>query len=265
MTSLALLPAVSVAASATAASPAVSARYSHVRTLDLIEPLLADGWQVRKQTVARSLVTAPEHRAHEIRLSFGDRRMVGDSVPEVIIRNGADGATALNLSAGLFRLVCSNGLTVGAASFSANIRHVGRDLQTRVLAAARDIAAKTEELPEIVARWSERKLSVAETVEFNRRAAALRWNEPNLTVEMTGMSSSVFGSARRVGDYGSDLWRTFNRAQESLIKGGVRVRRSLPLIGVDYVEGRARAVSSIDTAARLNTDLWNLAAEFSNN
>lgn len=259
--SLDLLPAVAVAASSNTASPAVSARYSHVRTLDLIEPLLAEGWQVRKQTVARSSVIAPEHRAHEIRLSFGDRRMVGDSVPEVIVRNGADGATALNLSAGLFRLVCSNGLTVGAASFSASIRHVGRDLQTRVLAAARNIAAKTEQLPEIVGKWSSTTLSHAERVEFNRRAAALRWDAPNLTVDMAWAG---FGAPQRQEDAGADLWRTFNRAQESLIRGGVTIYRQQPMIGREIVAQRARAVSSIDTAARLNADLWNLAAEFAN-
>ena len=254
-----LIPSVFTAASSNTASPAVSTRYSHVRTLDLIEPLLADGWVIRKQTVARSSVVAPEHRAHEIRLAAAGQRQVGDSIPEIIIRNGADGATALSVSAGLFRLICANGLTVGAASFEARVRHVGVDLQQRVITAARQIAAKTEELPEIVSKWSERILSWHERTEFNRRASALRWSEANLTVDMT-----TFGMPLRNADAGADLWRTFNRAQESIIRGGVPISRHLPTIGNEIVTRRARAVSSIDAAARLNADLWNLAAEFSN-
>jgi hypothetical protein len=259
MTTIDLLPAVSIAASSNTASPAVSSRYAHVRTLDVLQPLLDEGWTIRKQSVARSLVVAPEHRAHEIRLAPAGLRQVGDSIPEVIVRNGADGATALSVSAGLFRLVCANGLTVGAASFEARVRHVGADLQTRVIAAARQIADKTQELPEIVAKWSERKLSVAESVEFNRRASSLRWSDANLTVDMTG-----FGRVHRDGDFGADLWRTFNRAQESLIRGGVLVSRHLPQIDREIVTRRARGVTSIDAAARLNADLWNLAAEFAN-
>ena len=254
-----LIPSVFTAASSVTASPAVSTRYSHVRTLDVLQPLLDEGWTVRKQTVARSSVVLPEHRAHEIRLAPAGLRQVGDSIPEVIIRNGADGATALSVRAGLFRLVCANGLTVGSASFEARVRHVGVDLQRRVIAAARDIATKTEQLPEIVAKWSERTLSWAERTEFNRRAAALRWSDANLSVDM-----SWFGMPLRNDDAGADLWRTFNRAQESVIRGGVPISRHLPTIGTEIVTRRARAVSSIDAAARLNADLWNLAAEFSN-
>jgi hypothetical protein len=259
MTTTDLLPGVFTAASSNTASPAVSARYSHVRTLDLIEPLLADGWVIRKQTVARSTVVLPEHRAHEIRLAPAGLRQVGDSIPEIIIGNAADGCHALPISAGMFRLVCANGLTVGSAGFSVRVRHVGANLQERVIAAVRQIADKTQELPEIVARWSERTLSWHERTEFNRRAAALRWNEANLTVDMT-----QFGMPLRNDDAGADLWRTFNRAQESVIRGGVQVSRHLPAIGNEIVTRRARGVTSIDTAARLNADLWNLAAEFSN-
>jgi hypothetical protein len=261
MTTTDLLPGVFAAASSNTASPAVSSRYAHVRTLDVLQPLLDEGWTVRRQAVALSTVVLPEHRAHEIRLAPAGLRQVGDSIPEVIVRNGADGATALSVSAGLFRLVCANGLTVGSASFEARVRHVGVDLQTRVITAARDIAAKTEQLPEIVARWSERTLSWAERVEFNRRAAALRWSEANLTVDM---GPAGFGTVLRHEDAGPDLWRTFNRAQESVIRGGVMVSRHLPQIDREIVTRRARAVSSIDAAARLNTSLWNLAAEFAN-
>jgi hypothetical protein len=254
-----LLPGVFTAVSSNTASPAVSSRYAHVRTLDVLQPLLDEGWTVRRQIVAQSHVILPEHRAHEIRLAAAGQRQVGDSIPEIIIRNGADGATALSVSAGLFRLICANGLSVGAASFEVRVRHVGVDLQQRVITAARQIAAKTEELPEIVSKWSERALSWHERTEFNRRAAALRWSEANLTVDMTS-----FGMPLRYEDSGADLWRTFNRAQESVIRGGIKVSRHLPQIGTEIVTRRARAVSSIDTAARLNADLWLLAEEFAN-
>ena len=60
---------------------------------------------------------------------------------------------------------------------------------------------------------------------------------------------------RRVDDRGSDLWSTFNRIQENLVKGGLNGRNT---------RGRrqsTRPVQGIDQNVRLNRALWMLAEE----
>ena len=54
---------------------------------------------------------------------------MGDTLVEAIIRNSHNGMTTLGVSAGLHRLVCSNGLTVPTAlAESFNVRHQRFDL-----------------------------------------------------------------------------------------------------------------------------------------
>lgn len=64
-------------------------------------------------------------------------------------------------------------------------------------------------------------------------------------------------AARRVDDNGPDLWRTFNRIQENLIKGGLTGR------SVNQETGRVRRaatreVAGIDSNTKLNQALWTL-------
>ncbi|SET65188.1 protein of unknown function [Nitrosospira multiformis] len=60
---------------------------------------------------------------------------------------------------------------------------------------------------------------------------------------------------RRFSDRASNMWTTFSRVQESLIKGGIRRRSksgsSLP----------THAVNGIDQNVKLNRALWILAEE----
>lgn len=61
--------------------------------------------------------------------------------------------------------------------------------------------------------------------------------------------------ARRFDDRALDLWTTFSRVQENMIKGGLHGRNG---------NGRSmttRAVTGIDQNVKLNRALWVLAEE----
>jgi hypothetical protein len=58
---------------------------------------------------------------------------------------------------------------------------------------------------------------------------------------------------RRFDDRGSDLWSTFNRIQENLVKGGLNGRSA------QGRRQRTRPVQGIDQNLRLNRALWMLA------
>ena len=59
---------------------------------------------------------------------------VGDSHPEVVLLNAHDGTSSYQLHAGLFRLVCLNGLTVSDANFGQiKVGHSGRSVLDKVI------------------------------------------------------------------------------------------------------------------------------------
>ncbi|MCY1297040.1 hypothetical protein D9M70_464620 [compost metagenome] len=83
-----------------------------------------------------------------------------------------------------------------------------------------------------------------------RSALALKYDTPNQVVPITEAQVLM---PRRVDDRGSDLWSTFNRIQENLVKGGLNGRSA---------HGRrqsTRPVQGIDQNLRLNRALWMLA------
>lgn len=61
--------------------------------------------------------------------------------------------------------------------------------------------------------------------------------------------------ARRPDDLGHDLWTTFQRTQENLMRGGQPGR------SVQGRRTRTRAIGSIDRNVSLNRALWTLAEE----
>lgn len=65
---------------------------------------------------------------------------------------------------------------------------------------------------------------------------------------------------RRSDDNKNDLWTTFNRIQENIIKGGINIVTKNEKGDLNL--RRTRAVKAIDRDARLNKELMTLALKF---
>ena len=101
--------------------------------------------------------------------------------------------------------------------------------------------------------WENTKLNEAQMLDFASKAMLLR--DSILTVK----PEQLLQARRSVDIENDNLWKTFNRVQENLIRGGVD--------GLNE-GGRRRstkAVSSIDTDMRINRKLWTLADSFAQN
>ncbi len=101
-------------------------------------------------------------------------------------------------------------------------------------------------------RWSRIRLCPERQQALARRAALLRWDDAVFTDDLL--------TTRRDEDRGDDLWTVFNRAQESVLRGGIAVTRY-----VDNTLTRTRRATPVRGAlqqVRLNEQLWNLAEEF---
>jgi hypothetical protein len=240
---------------ATEAYHGMSARYAYIPTVAVIDGMKRYGFQpfAASQSVVR-VQDRKEHAKHMIRFRSQDTAVsVGGTFPEVVLINSHDGSSAYKLMAGIFRLVCSNGLIVADSMIgSINVRHTGNVIE--------DVASGSVQLVEnmpaaidAVARWQQIQLSAAEQSAFAEAAHVIRFADAEGRVD-TPIHSEQLLRTRRYDDRSADLWSVFNRVQENVIKGGLSA----------YKSGAAqrtttRTVKGIDQDVRLNRALWTLA------
>jgi hypothetical protein len=116
---------------------------------------------------------------------------------------------------------------------------------------ALQMTERFESLAAQIERMEQRRLLKDEQLKFAERALELRY--PKGTV--SGLEPAQLLGARRTEDIGEDLWRVTNRVQENLLRGGL-VRRTTTGRLV-----RSRSITAIAQDVRINSGIWDLAAE----
>jgi hypothetical protein len=231
---------------ATSASPKMTDKYTFVPTDQVLEFFDREGWQIAsvKQT-GKGI-----HSLHEIRFRNSELPKVGDTLVEAIVKNSHNGTSAFSLSAGLFRLVCSNGLTVPTAvaeKFTMRHNHFQLD---DVKELADNFSKKLPLIENSVSRMMSRELSTEEKIKFVQESAKIRFNS-----EKTFSDMEIAGllTPNRNEDEGDDLWRVFNTVQEKFIRGGVQVSNQRGKTS------KMRKIDNIISQNTINTKLWELA------
>ena len=233
---------------ATAPSPKMSNKYVFVPTMDIMENFEREGWEL----ATAKQIGRGQHAVHELRFRNGQLPKVGDTLVEAVIKNSHNGMATFSVSAGLHRLVCSNGLTVPTAlAESFNIRHSRFDLD-EVKRLTESFAGKLPKIEGSVKRMMEREMTIDEKIEFVRKSVGIRFGQDKVLNEL-----QIVGllTPNRDEDQGDDLWTTFNVVQEKYIRGGIettsqRGRRT-----------KLRGLENIMAVNQVNTKLWTLAEE----
>jgi len=182
---------------------------------------------------------------------------VGDSRPELVLVNSHDRSSAYQMHAGMYRLICSNGMVVSDSTFErVSIRHTG--------SAAADVAEASvklvENIPAIVAKVAQLKARImtpAEIAALSITAATLRFGDD---CSLWPIRAAMLLTPKRHEDNRNDLWTVYNRIQENLIKGGVKDYSIRKPDGKRF--GKTRAVVSIATSLDINKKLWDAAVSF---
>jgi len=231
----------------------VSEKYSHIPTERVMDDMEALGWNVvdAKEIKARKNQGFQKHM-----LIFANPEIVingadGDTVfPRILLTNSHDGKNAFSFQAGLFRLVCSNGLVIADEQFGKmKIRHMGYDFE----ALQSLITEMVEKLPltvESMNRFKNKQLSEDQKQKFALEALGLRFDTDNKTFNV-----DEFLTPTRKEDEGNDLWSVFNLVQEKLVNGMV-----------DYRAGsknrKARRIKNFQQDVKLNSELYELALAY---
>lgn len=258
------------AAFSNSASPETSSRYGFVNTADAITILQDNGFEpvraIQKPSRKGSSVLFNDHM-----ITFNAPKAYDGSGErgELILYNSHNAKSSLKLFAGAFRLICSNGIVAGEG-FEAKLRHsllTANSFNDLVNDQAKALPA----LMDSIERLKSIALDPKQVLDFAYDAAALRWSlDPNSELTNTTETESLRGSfatkqtlmdmnaTRRYGDAGADLWTVFNKAQESLIRGGVRIR-SYTDRNQHGANRKARPIAALAETVRVNRKLWDLA------
>jgi hypothetical protein len=127
------------------------------------------------------------------------------------------------------------------------VRHSG-NVVDEVIEGSYRVLDDLKEIGSRIADYKSTALTRGEQMAFANAALQLRWEEGKAPV----LPEQII-APQRYADRGTDLWTTFNVAQERLVKGGVRGR------GATGRRMTTREVGGVTENVRLNRALWTLA------
>ena len=244
------------------ASSEVSKHYTHIPTNQVIDDMRKLGWGVieAKQVAARKTATAGFQK-HMMVFRHPDLMVEGkdgDNVwPQIIMTNSHDGKNSFTFQAGMYRLVCSNGLVIADEEFgSMKIRHMGYDFNTL----RETISEMVDKLPLTVDSMNKFKattLDKNQKYDLARKALETRFKvqENQKVDQLYKINLDEFLTPVRKEDAGDDLWSVFNLVQERVVTGDF-----------EYVSGakmrKAREIKNFKQDLKVNQELFEVAKEF---
>ncbi|MFR9754074.1 DUF932 domain-containing protein [Nocardia sp. 004] len=230
-----------------------SERYGFIPTIEVLRGLEREGF--RPFAVAQTRTRDEGHRdytKHMIRLRHANTVEAAEA-NEIVLLNSHNGTSAYQMLAGMLRFVCANGMVVGDIVEDVRVRHSG-NVADEVIEGAYTVLDQFEVVEDSREQMKALTMAPAEQALFAEAARIARWGDPTESpANYAPIAAQSLLRPRRVADSGDDLWSTFNRVQENVIRGGLSGRTRTD------TRTRTRTVNSVTTDVKLNRALWHLA------
>lgn len=237
-----------------------SDRYTHIPTSDIVEHLMQSGYGVF--AVQQGGSRDEEKRGftkHLIRFrNLNEQVQVGGTHNEIVLLNSHDGTSAYRLMAGVFRLICSNGMIVCQSCVEdIRIKHSG-DILGEVSEGVQRIRIQLPTVSGAIADMQSVELTPNEQSIFARAALTAKYGE-----EVPAIQPEAILSPRRQEDRKPDLWTVLNKTQENIVLGGQRytAETATPTGQIRRSRRTTRPVNGVDGNTNVNRALWQLAEE----
>ena len=238
----------------------VSKHYTHIPTTKVINDMRTLGWDVvdAKEVKARKAATrgVQKHlvvfRNPDVVINGDD----GDTVfPQILLTNSHDGKNSFTFTAGLFRMICENGLVISTQQFEdVKMRHMGytfEDLQENI----REMVERLPLTVDSMNKMKEIEMGQESALDFAKKALATRFSKDEVKRIKVDLKDLL--NPTRKEDMGNDVWSVFNVVQEKIIHGGF-----------EYIAGtkvrKARQVKNFKQDQKINKELFTLALEYAN-
>ena len=229
-------------------------KYGQLTTATVIDALRTEGYEVTN-AFAQSVRAGKRptiHNKHCVRLShrdFLDTLSPEETRPEIVIVNSQDGSSSFRIMAGIFRLVCSNGLIV-ASDMTANQRvcHWKGNSLEDVITASLMVAEQAKQSYDLIEQMKATNLTEKQQLEYAIKAANVRLNLTNPSE--VKYPENLLLPRRHEDNLTPSVWNTFNVVQENCIKGG-------QLVGSRIL----RPLTNISQNVTVNKTLWQNAVD----
>ena len=235
----------------------LSNHYSFVPTMNVVRDLQTMGWDCvdAKQVKARKKSTNG-YQKHMLTFEHPKYKVEGvEEYPQLLLTNSHDGGNAFQLSAGIFRLVCSNGLVIKTEDYGTQrLIHKGYSFEAVQEMVEGFIATIDETMTRITA-MKRTQLDKDQMTEFAKQAALLRftsksYNEEN--IDKVVYIDELLDATRKEDD-GNAVWEVFNRVQERLVGGNYHYK------GTKDKPRKARPIKNFQQSFEVNKKLSELA------
>ena len=235
----------------------LSKHYSFVPTSRVINDLRTMGWNpVDAVQVKARKQSTNGYQKHMVTFENESYKTEGATeYPQLLLTNSHDGGNAFTLSAGIFRLVCSNGLVIKTEDYgTSRLVHKGYSFEA-IQNLVNDFVATIDETLTRITAMKEVELTKEQQIEFAKTAALLRftekaYNEENIS-KVVDLDDLL--SYERKEDEGNGLWEVYNRVQESLVQG------KFHYIGGNKKSRKARPIKNFKQSIHVNQKLSELA------
>ena len=258
----------------------LSKHYSFVPTIDVVNDLRTLGYDCVDATQVKSRKKStngyqkhmltfehPDHKVDqvkEVELADGTTEtqvLPAEEYPQLLLTNSHDGGNAFTLSAGIFRLVCSNGLVIKTEDYgTARLVHKGYSFE-----AVQKLVKEFEEtMGEVLTKITAMKkveLTKQQQIEFAKQAALLRftaksYNEDNIS-DVVDIDDLL--NVDRKEDAGNGLYEVFNRVQESIVQGKYSYSSNGKVKDANTKTRKARPIKNFKQSINVNQKLSELA------
>ena len=218
----------------------LSRHYTHIPTSRVMEDMAKLGWGVidGKQIKSKKSDGFQKHlvvfRNENIVITSED----GDTVyPQILLTNSHDGRSSFVFRAGLFRLVCENGLV--GYSFD--------ELRIKIKEMVMQLPLTVESIKKMKAV----ELNEVKTKEFVTEALKIRFTKEQFEGYVFDINEIL--EPTRKEDEGKDLWSVFNVVQEKLLSGDFQYQ------AMNGRDRKARKVKNFHMDIDINQKLFALA------
>ena len=242
---------------ATEAHHSRSDKYGFISTMDILLGL-RDRFAITKamQSRVRKDGTRQAFTKHMVRLrarNVPGVQELGGIFPELVLINSHDGSGSYQLYAGLFRLVCSNGMVICSEEYGrVKLRHNANAVGD-VIDASYTVVNQANEAIERAGQWARIETTRDQQMALAEAVHELRFDPGSEAAK--AIPAERLLAPRRMADNRNDLWHVVNRVQENAIKGGIAGRAWNATTG----RGRwstSRAVTGVDQDIKLNRAIW---------
>jgi hypothetical protein len=250
----------SMAPSVFAESPSneVSKHYTHIPTERVIDDMEVLGWKPIEAKEVKARKSSTKGFQKHLLVFRNDDVVIngedGDTVyPQIMLTNSHDGKNSFQFQAGLYRMICSNGLVIADEQFeSVKMRHMGysfEDLQDMI----KEMVGKLPLTVESMNKMKAIEMAEEQILAFAKDALNARFTKKEMNrieVDLKELTTPT-----RKEDKGSDLWSVFNVVQEKLIEGDFQYRAGGKV-------RQARVIKNFKQDMKINKKLFNVALEY---